>query len=210
MPRVRKIQCNPEFMNFFLVDANFLANKYISTTFAPNTRQSNRIKQCQDWWVEIDREIRKQKARVFIPDVSIAEAYKTLAKKYYVENWFPSPQELNNARNRLSKDISTPYKTLRASNRHIRYHDISTSRDIIIAVDRFYEVFMKEGLEVSLPDLIILATAKYLLDFFSIPKDCLHIVTLDRNLYKGLKKIQELPKGYDPTLSEGAFDRIFE
>lgn len=140
----------------------------------------------------------------------IAETFKTLAKKYYVDHWFTNAQDLNNARNRLGKDISTSYKTLRATERHIKYHDISTSRDIIIAVDRFYEVFMRNSLDVSIPDLILLATAKYLIDFFDIPKDCLHIITLDRNLYKGLRRIQELPNGYDPTLPENDFNRIFE
>ena len=40
MPRVRKIQCTPDSMNFFIVDANFLANKYIAVGFAPDIRQT--------------------------------------------------------------------------------------------------------------------------------------------------------------------------
>ena len=200
MARIRRIYRNPgQGKNYFVIDANFLANKYIPPQKAPNAREKTRIEKCLDWWEEIDTQLDLDKARVYIPDLCIAETFKVLAKKYYIDKWFRRPTEYSNARDRLLQDITVSTKTLRAYSRKIRYHDISTSRDIIISVDRFYEVFLKAGLDVSLPDLVILATAKYLIDFYDVPKNRMHIVTLDRSLRDGSKKIQELPNAYDPT-----------
>jgi len=109
----------------------------------------------------------------------------------------------------LRRDIKTTTRQLASQKRIIRYHDVPTSRDIIIAVDRFYELYLKYDLNVSLPDLIILATAKYLMDFYDLPRNLIHIITLDRNLRKGTKKITELPNAYDPTTPEDQKARIF-
>jgi hypothetical protein len=76
-------------------------------------------------------------------------------------------------------------------------------------VDRFYEVFQKAGYIVELPDLVILATAKYLMDFYDIPRRRLHIVTLDRKLRDGSKKIQEIPNAYNPTTPRDERSRVF-
>ena len=210
MARIRRIYRNPgQGKNHFVIDANFLANKYIPPQRAPNAKEKTRIEKCLDWWKEIDIQLDSDRARVYIPDLCIAETFKALAHKYYVDKWFLTYTEYSNARNSLKKDITVSSKTLRSYSRKIRYHDISTSRDIIISVDRFYEVFLKAGLDVSLPDLVILATAKYLIDFYDVPKNGMHIVTLDRNLRNGSKKIQELPNAYDPTRSEDDRGRIF-
>ena len=210
MARIRKIYRNPtQGKNYFVIDACFLANKYIPSNRAPNAMEKRRIEKCLDWWKEIDTQLDSDKARVYIPDLCIAETFKVLAQKYYVDKWFQNYNEYSNARNQLIKDITVPPKTLRSHSRQIKWHDVSTSRDIIISVDRFYEVFLKAGLDVSLPDLVILATAKYLIDFFDVPRNRLHIVTLDKNLRDGSKKIQELPNAYDPTRIQDDRSRIF-
>jgi hypothetical protein len=98
---------------------------------------------------------------------------------------------------------------LRSATRNIKIHDISTNRDIILAVDRFYEGFLKYKKRVSLPDLILLATAKYLIDFYDIPKTNMHIVTMDRALWEGSKIIKDIPHVYDPTQSSDAAERVF-
>jgi hypothetical protein len=84
-------------------------------------------------------------------------------------------------------------------------------RDLIISVDRFYESFLKkkDSRGVSLADLIVAAAAKYLMDFFDIPKDRVHIVTLDRGLRIGISRINDLPNAYDPTRKEDRAARIF-
>ncbi len=201
MGKVRKIDRVPSNgRNYYLVDANFLANWAIPPKFAPIGVNRTRIEQCLDWWTEIEKQMAAHQARVYVPDLCIAETFKVLAKKYYDEKWFPSAVALNNTRNRLRKLITTGPSTLRAARRNIRFHDISTTRDIVISIDRFYELFHKHKLgRVSVPDLIIVATAKYLLDFFDIPKERLHIVTLDRDLRLGARKIAEIPNAYDPT-----------
>ncbi|MFB3909356.1 MAG: hypothetical protein ACE15D_13235 [Candidatus Eisenbacteria bacterium] len=210
MARVRKIQRNPSSgMNHFVVDANFLANKFVPGSSAPDAHQKIRIERCCEWWEEIDAQVGHKRARVYAPDICVAEAFKVLAKKYYEEQWFKTAVTFNNARLRLRKFITTPTRTLRAARRHIKFHDISTTRDIIISVDRFYEAFHKHKKKVQLPDLIVVATAKYLLDFYDVPKQQLHIVTLDRALREGSKFIQELPNAYDPTEPSDSKDIVF-
>jgi len=209
--KIRKIDRTPANgrRNYFLVDASFLANNYIEPALAPAGRERLRIEACQEWWQEIHHQLDAGTARVYVPDICIAESFKVLAKKYYTQHWFQTPAAFSGARRRLARDITMPAKLLKAQRRTVRFHDVSTSRDIIIAVDRFYELFMKSDLTVSLPDLIIVSTAKYLIDFFDVPKSLLHIVTLDRNLRAGTKKIPELPNAYDPTEAPDAVAKVF-
>ena len=211
MPKVRKISRNPEQgKNYYLVDANFLANRFIAPAIAPDAHQKDRINKCNEWWDEIETQLKRNKARVYVPDICIAETFKVLAKKYYEEKWFKKPVDLNNARKRLGKFVAIPAKTLKAMKRAIKVHDVCTTRDLIISVDRFYELFFKYKKKVKLPDLIVVATAKYLIDFFDVPKDRLHIVTLDTGLWEGTKKIQELPNAYNPTQASDCRDRVFQ
>jgi predicted nucleic acid-binding protein len=211
LARVRKIDRQPNGgRNYFLVDASFLANWAIPRGVAPAGASRDQIDLCMQWWGEIESQLGAGAARVYVPDICIAETFKVLAKKYYDEKWFATPQAFNNARARLRQFVRTPTQTLRAANRCIKCHDIPSTRDTIIAVERFYELFHKHGLgRVSVPDLIIVATAKYLMDFYDLPKARLHIVTLDKDLRKGSKKIQELPNAYDPTESADAAAKVF-
>jgi len=200
MAKVRKIACSPATgKNYYLVDANFLANKHIPQALAPQGTQRDRITCCQEWWVEIEKQLNAGKARVYVPDVCIAEAFKVLAKKYYDEKWFTSAVQFNQAKRALSGVIRIPSNSLKAASRKVRYHDVSTNRDIIIAVDRFFELLAKQGKKVQIADLILIATAKYLMEFFDLPKNMLHIVTLDKQLRGGIAKISELPNAYDPS-----------
>jgi len=210
MARIRKIRRRlAEGCNYYLLDANFLANKYIPPTIAPNEWQRRRIEKCLNWWDEIDQQLNSGNARVYICDLCIAEAFKVLAKKYYLDKWFPNSSTYNTAKKRLIKDIATTAKELAKYDRRIKYHDISTSRDLIISVDRFFEIFLKKNLDVSLPDLIILATAKYLIDFYDVPVKHMHIITLDRNLRGGARFVSELPYIYDPTQLEDERSKVF-
>jgi predicted nucleic acid-binding protein len=211
MARVRKILRSPtEGRNYYVVDANFLVNRFIPPSIAPAGIQRTRIEQCNDWWAEIESQLNQDKARVYVPDICIAESFKVLAKKYYEDKWFARAADLNNARVKLRKAITTPPSTLRRFKRRIRFHDVPSSRDIVISVDRFYELFHKHKKKVSLPDLLLVATAKYLCDFFDLTKPRIHIVTLDRPLWEGTKKIQELPNAYDPTHAHDLASRVFK
>lgn len=208
MSRIRNIKRNPADTNYFLVDACFLANRYIPTDKL-TTKEKERVESCKKWWDEINAQQRREKAIVYIPDVCIAEAFKVLAKKYYKENVFSGPGSYRSARRKFSEEITVPIKTLKAYKRHIRFHDISTCRDLIISVDRFLEVFMKKGLKVSIPDLIILATAKYLIDFFRIPHSRLFIITMDDNLHKGSRKLPDIPSAFNPTKNNESAEKVF-
>lgn len=211
MAKIRKIDRDPRpDRNYFIVDANFLANKFIPPNRTPDTHQRKRITDCRAWWSEIDAQLDRGRARVYVPDIAVAETFKTLAKKYYDEKWYRSSQDYHYWRTQLRNTISLAKEELRKKDRRVRYHDIESSRDIMIAVDRFYELFFKHGKKVSLPDLLVVATAKYLVDFFDFPLERLHIVTLDRPLRDGSKKIQELPNAYDPTFASDAAARVFK
>jgi hypothetical protein len=183
----------------YLVDANFLVNKHLPPTLAPSGHEQARIASCRDWWDKIDKHVRSRRARVYCPDVCIAEAFKALARKHYHDKWFPTDSEFAEARNRLSADVRVPTKTLKAFERGIPFHDISTNRDIIISVDRFFELFFKHDKNVQIADMILLSTAKYLMDFYDIPKERLHIVTLDNQLREAVAFAIDLPPAYDPT-----------
>lgn len=210
MAKVRKIEADPpEGRNYFLVDASFLANKHIPARLAPKPHEQERIAACHAWWTEIDRQLELDKARVFVPDICIAEAFKVLAKKYYLEHWFKTPSEYNAARKKLSRDVKTETRTLKTTARRVPWHDISTNRDIIIGVDRFFEVFLRNGMDVSTPDLIILATAKYLLEYYDMPAHMLHIVTLDKRLRAGAALVRELPNAYDPSIKLNRAEIVF-
>ena len=208
MPRVRKISRNPNGTNYYLVDACFLANRFVPQKSAPEAAKE-RIARCLEWWKEIDRQVKARKAIVYVPDVCIAEAFKVLAKKYYRQKLFTNPAAYNKAKNRLFRYVSTPTKTLKAFDRHIRCHDISTCRDVIIAVDRFFEIFMKHRHDANLPDLIILATAKYLIDFYKLPYESLIIVTMDSALHAGSKKVPDIPSAFNPTLKNESAQKVF-
>lgn len=200
MARVRKIRRDGTAgRNYYLVDSNFLANIHINPAYAPNVRERERIEACVEWWDEIEAQLDAGMARIYVPDLCIAEAFKVLAKKYYRQGWFPNPAAFGAAKRSLSQDIRTPDKVLRSQNRTIRVHDVSTNRDIIVAVDRFFELFHRHGKNVGIVDLILVATAKYLMDFFDIPKSRHHIVTLDVALREGIGHVTELPNAYDPT-----------
>lgn len=186
-----------------------MANRFIPYDRVTDVRERSRVERSQDWWVEIDAQIKAGNAVVYIPDVCIAEAFKVLAKKYYTNQYFRNPAEYKFARDDLSKFIHLSPKTLKASNRQVSVHDLSTSRDIVIAVDRFFEVFFKHNLSASIIDLLILATAKYLIDFFKIPAAQLYIATLDQSLWRGSRKLVDVPSAFNPNSSSELADRVF-
>lgn len=205
----RRIPVDPKERQFFVVDANFLVNKFIPYSRVAKVYEQRRVMRSQDWWAFIDRQLNNRKATVYIPDICIAEAFKVLAKKYYEDKYFRNSQEYKLARDQMRDFISIRPQQFRAYARNIAVHDISTSRDIIIAVDRFYEVFFKWKLTASIVDLIILATAKYLKDFFFIPVHNMHIVTLDVSLWNGTRHLQDLPNAYNPNNEKELADKVF-
>lgn len=212
MARVRKIytDVDDDQRNYFLVDTNFLVNRFIPPSAAPVAKnQRTRIEMCLDWWKEIDDQVKRKIARVYIPDVCIAEAFKVLAKKRYREKWL-NHNQFAKAKRDLSSFVRLGASTLRAVKRFIPVHDISTNRDIIVSVDRFFELFDKHKKDVQIADLILLATAKYLMDFYDIARHQLHIVTLDTDLRTGIAKVQDLPNAYDPTLVGHRAELVFE
>lgn len=209
MARVRKIYRKPKGKNFYLVDANFLANRFIPAARVTDAAERVRVERSQDWWREIDAQLKSGHGFVYVPDLCIAEAFKVLAKKYYVDNYFPRPVDYKIARDKLGNFLHVSPRTLKASKRSIKVHDISTSRDIIIAVDRFNELFFKHKLSASVVDVLILSTAKYLIDFFQIPQKQLYIVTLDNALWRGSKKAADVPSAFNPNAASELAAKVF-
>ncbi|WP_166213043.1 hypothetical protein [Cognatiluteimonas telluris] len=195
---MRKIQRKPAAKIAYVIDANFLANKFIPPKIVTDLTERSAIENSLEWWAELDSQLTSGHAIIYIPDICIAETFKVLAKKYYKHKYFKRPVDHKIARDKLALFLNTPANVLRAANRKIKVHDIPTSRDLIISVDRFNELYHKHGKNVSVVDLLILATAKYLMDFYAIPKNCMNIITLDTALWEGSKKVQELPNAYHP------------
>jgi hypothetical protein len=209
MARVRKIHRKPNSKNFYLLDANFLANRFIPLARVADPAEKIRVERSMDWWNEIDAQLRSGHAFVYVPDLCIAEAFKVLAMKYYVDGYFPRPVDYKIARDKLADFLHVSPRSLKASQRSIKVHDISTSRDIIIAVDRFNELFFKHKLSASVVDVLILSTAKYLIDFFHIPAKQLHIVTLDNALWRGSKKAADVPSAFNPNAPSELAAKVF-
>jgi hypothetical protein len=214
MAKARKIERIPQNKgkNYYVVDACFLVNKYIPLAIIFDLKHHKRVSDCQKWWREIDNQLRKGRARVYIPAACIPESLKVLAQCAFHPDLkiFRSIQQYNYWRRKLCSDISVTSLTLRSFSRKIKYHDIPMDRDIIISVDRFYELFAKYIKGVGVIDLSVAATAKYLIDFYDIPKNYLHIITLDKALREGIRKSQDLPCAYDPTIASHGVEKIFK
>jgi len=208
MARKRSIEKSPsDHKNYFVVDANFLAYVALpkrtvrSKLQIRDSHEKERADRCFKWWEKIKRQLRDNVARVYVPDICIAEAFKVLAKWYYQRGWFATAEAYSQARKRLRKFVSTTHTEMAKADRLVQVHDVPTDRDIVIAVDRFFETMFsrRKPLNVEIPDLMLLAVAKYLMDFYDIPKSYLYIITLDKTLAKLTKKIPELPAPIDPT-----------
>lgn len=209
----RKISVKDGEKVYYLVDANFLANRHINETKVSAANEQHQIKCAKAWWKEIKTQLRNDQARVYILDLCIAEAFKVLARKYYNnEAIFANPGSYSHAKNALAKDLTLSAREAKKSIRSIKYHDIQTNRDIIISVDRFFEKSCKERKKygaTSIVDLLILATAKYLVDFYGLPEDRLFIVTQDNALYKLAKSYADLPMVFNPAEPRDAADKVF-
>lgn len=199
--RPATISTSTAHMLYFLIDTNVLVNKYLNPSTIKDVTEKARVQACKEWWKEIQVLLKKSKARVYVLDLTIAEAFKVLAKKYYGGKVFSTTAAHKQARDRLRKDIHLPLNVARAWKRRIGFHDVSTNRDIIISVDRFFEKMHKLKLKnIGIVDLLILASAKYLLDFYGIKQEEMFIVTMDKAMWSLARSLQDLPRTFNPTL----------
>jgi hypothetical protein len=206
----RIISRNPERKNYFLVDACFLANKYLQPQSISDPKEKGRIEMCLSWWNEIDGQLKKYKAKVFVLDICIGETSKVFAKKWCQGNAFRNSTEYSRACNKLRKDVHLPAKEARKQARTIVYHDIQMNRDIVISVDRFFEKMHKNDWQQdSIVDLAILATGKYLIDFYGFSRSELFLVTIDRELYHLAKSYLDVPMTFNPTLDKDGSQKVF-
>lgn len=208
--RIRKIYRNE--MNHYVIDATFFADKYIPLSCLPtNSEKEKKIyaesQNSLKWWTEIELALKHKKARVYIPDICISETFRALARKRYDKDY--SNRTYYYILNKIRKDLRTEDKNLAKKDRYIQYHDLPTTRDIIVSMDRFFKMFFKYGKGTSVPDILVVASAKYLMDFYSIPYKSIHIISSDGALVKGSKKISEIPTVYDPRMNSNSIDKIF-
>jgi hypothetical protein len=205
----RIIRSNRESLNHFLVDACFLVNKYINPAWIAEPNEKHRIQCCKDWWAKITSQLKQDKAKVFTLDVIIAEAFKTLAKKNFRQRIFKYSDSYKKACENLRNDMHLSAKKAKSTIRKITFHDIQMNRDIIISVDRFFEKVYKMDLHVGIVDLLLLATGKYLMDFYGLARDELFIVTTDTNLYKLARSLQDIPPAFNPTRKRDLASTVF-
>lgn len=207
--RKRAIRRKPDSCNYFLVDANFLVNRYLRTSTIKDAGEQERIRKSQEWWAEIDAQLALSRAKVYVPDLCIAEAFKCLAKKYYVDNAFKRSVDYKRAKERLHRDVHLTSVQARSPKRTIRFHDLQTTRDVIIAVDRFFEPANKTGASVSITDLLLLASAKYLTDFYGFSDGDLFVITQDGHLYELARKLRDVPYTFNPLRPNDAAAKVF-
>lgn len=207
--RKRVIPRRPTSCNYYLIDANFLVNRYLKPAAMTDIRERERITLALAWWAEINPQLDAGRAKVYVPDICIAEAFKTLAKKNYEQGIFKYPVYYKNARDALRKDIHLPQREARKQRRVIRFHDVDTTRDVVISVDRFFEKAYKLKVSVGIVDLLLLATAKYLTDFFGFTDDELFVITMDGPLYKLARSMSDVPYTFNPLRPEDAPGKVF-
>ena len=205
---------NPNNRNYYLVDANFLVNNYLAASQVHSPDEKRRILRAKAYWKEIESQLKSEKARVYILDLCIAEAFRVLAKKYYNnEDIFKNYSSYKYAQEKLRKALQLSSVDARKPTRKIKYHDIQTNRDIIISVDRFFEKACKmkyiDDKNVSIIDLMVLATAKYLVDFYGISNDKLFVITQDAPLSELAKSYQDLPAVFNPSEDADEAYKVF-
>jgi len=169
-------------MIYYIIDSNFFANKYLKPIESSNLLDRDRIINSLLWWEVIDEQVRRKLAILYINDLCISETFKVIAKKYYREKLLTS-NRYQKIRNNITKDIHLETKEIISKYRNIKYHNLLIDRDIIIGASRYLEIANRHKLEtMSIVDLIILSSAKHLVDFFKIKKEQIFILTGDRKI----------------------------
>jgi hypothetical protein len=183
---------------------------FLNASRISDVSEQDRAREAQAYWKVIASQRRAGRAKVFALDVCIAEAFKTLAKKYYDKSGiFPKSVHFKNARDDLRKEVQLSAKGAAKSVRKVSFHDIQTTRDIIIGVDRFFENAFKKRKNVGIIDLMILSTARYLIDFLGFDRSELFIITMDGPLYDLARMYPQLPATFNPDKAADAANKIF-
>lgn len=197
MPRHIKIPLVPEEPLIYLIDSNFFANKYLERINGENPVDSDRIENCKKWWEIIDFQIKEKNAIVFITDLCISETFKIFAKKYYQLRKITSGK-YQRIRKKVTCDLHISVSDLISAKREIKYHNLQADRDIIVGASRFLEIAHKNNLHsISVIDLVILSSAKYLIDFYKIKRERIVIISGDHKLIQCSKKASDIPNIID-------------
>ncbi|HEY3250986.1 MAG TPA: hypothetical protein VGK25_07695, partial [Ignavibacteria bacterium] len=152
---------------------------------------------CRAWWQVIDFQLNSGYATVYINDMCISETFKVIAKKYYQGRKF-SAGRYQRIRNKITEDLQIDVKTLISAKRKIKYHNLQVDRDLIVGASRFLEIAHKNNLHrISVIDLVILSSAKYLMDFYKIDKDSIKIISGDDKIIRCSKKANDIPNVID-------------
>ena len=195
----------------YIVDPCFLFYKYVKEKDLCDKEDLKNFPHSHEYWKIISAQIISRKARVFVPDICIAETFNTFSKKRFNQE----EKNFNNntyhsCRKKFIKDISIRADAIRKANRNIEFYNISLNREIIIGIDRFYEKRSKNGKnKVSTVDLIILSTAMYLIDFFGISKKTVKIISRDNDLYDLARSFPELPDIFNPDKERDRANKVF-
>ncbi len=197
MPRQTKIPLSPAEPLIYLVDSNFFANKYLEKADGDDSTDAGRIENCKNWWQIIDYQIDVGKAIVFITDLCISETFKIFARKYYQVGKISSAK-YQRIRKNVTSDLHMSVNKLIAAKRKIKYHNLQADRDIIVGASRFLEIAQKNKLHrISVIDLVILSSAKYLIDFYKIVKERIVIISGDSPIIKCSKLARDIPSVID-------------
>lgn len=199
MSRIKKIRTNSD-LHCFVVDGCVLVDAALGSVL--DTPEHPNQLQTKEWWDRIYELALDGNSTIYIPDLCIAEAFKVVAKKTWSQRLLDQKQK-KEVETLLRKWVTIDNEMLKRSGRTVPVHDISTNRDIIISVDRFLRITMQHGCQgLSVPDLIVAATAKYLIDFYNFRKEALHIITNDRTLAKLIRACPQFTAPIEPEKHE--------
>ena len=195
MSHIKEIQIASDH-HCFVVDACVLVDAALATVLP--SPENPRQEQTKEWWDRLHDLALAGESTIYIPDICIAEAFKVVAKKTWVQELLNHPQKTK-VETLLRDWVTIDTKMLKNPERIVPVHDISTNRDIIISVDRFLKTAITNGCKsLTVPDLIVAATAKYLIDFYNFRKEALHIVTNDQRLAKLIRACEEFMAPIEP------------
>jgi hypothetical protein len=205
----KKIVLEPKETIYYIIDTDFFVNKYLNPSEGSNTHDRDRIRNSHKWWEIIDWQINKKFAILYINDLCIAETFKVIAKKYYIEK-FLKRNRYQNIRNKITSDIQLSISKLISKCRFIKYHNLSIERDIIVGASRYLEIAHKHNLQtISVVDLITLSSAKYLMDFYRINKEQIYILTGDDKIIKCSKFSKDGSIVIDPLNPKNTYDKYY-
>lgn len=187
-------------MKYIIIDSCFFINAHLSRTDAENLNEQKNIIKCNELWKIIKLHHRDQcNLVVYILDLCIAETFKAISKHYYQKRNINKGSKYQKIIEKIENTLRLDVRVLKRQRRNIFIHDFAVNRDILVGISRFHElVFKNNSAKIGIVDLAVLSLAKYLIDFYKIPKKYIMILSSDEAIIKISKLCKDIPTVKNP------------